>query len=865
MRGMKLSKRCALWGAMFLLLVAEGLQAQVTVPQLADQVMVRQRHLVVLSHFGEPTMSAQAVSVLGLQLLHKNREEKELLQLQFTGDARILEQFLIYLEDTTRLWDVDKLSFLELLHEIQNDNWPEDLQNRLTEDLEALEAIQKLYNQEMQQVFGKTPTRAMPVRRKRWEAYLDFLRKEYPLENVRQRYHTEHHHHEEGTNRGKGNSIWGYKLPEKTVVLTFDDGPHGKYTPQVMKLLDERGIPAIFFQVGDNLGRKTANSWQASNAAQWSKKMSNTERYWLGNHSTSHQLLSKLDSSEMVAQVADCFTTIQAVTGDSTNLFRPPYGGMNTAARNYLASESVRPYMWNIDSRDWADPVPASIAHRVVVETEKQGKGVILLHDIHRKTVEALPLILDTLSERGYRFVLWDGEKLSQPATAKIPKMQPYASANNHRAMYPNSWALVVGVNRYENWPQLQYAVNDAEGVKTVLGEHLGFPPDHILTLTDEEATRENILKTIGEQLADPTKVAPEDAVFIFFAGHGMTRTLPSGKSLGYIIPVDGGTGAFVSQAISMTELQDLNELIPARHVLWIMDACYSGLALTRSGNQPPSTQRYLKEVTSRRGRQVLTAGGAKEEVADGGPNGHSIFTWTLINGLSGDADLNTDGYITASEVFNYVPPLVSSMSQQTPSFGSMVGSSGGDFVFVMQADEEELNASSEQLDDETLALRKEIDALRQQLARMEQRLSQSETTLNTENRGEGATESKADQIIRLNNEGLAFYRQKQYPEALARFESATQLDSLHVQSSNNLGFLLYRMDRNEEAKVWLERTLALDPNRTVAYLNLADVLVKLGETKEAIGHYETYLSKQKSTSDFTRKIEAKVKELKAQ
>ncbi|MGD1845415.1 MAG: polysaccharide deacetylase family protein [Salibacteraceae bacterium] len=835
------------------------LQAQ-TVEALADKLVLQHRHLIVLSQDGTQVLEARAVSEIGLHLLHESRHLQTQLLENIRGDARQLETFLRVLEDTTQLWDVDKLSLLELVYELETEIWPEDLSQRLREDREVLEAIQNLYNEELSGMLGAFQGRAMPLRRKRWEAYLDMLRQRFPIAQLKALY--AHHHPEpDETTRGK-NSIWGYGLPEKTVVLTFDDGPHGKYTDQVMEILNARDLPAIFFQVGNNVGRKQANSWTPSSNSGISKQVFRNDRFWLGNHSTSHQLLSKLDSTEMVAQIEDCFAALTAITGDSSRLFRPPYGGLNAATRNYLKSQGVKPYMWNIDSRDWADPVPASIAHRVVTETEKQGKGVILLHDIRRKTVEALPLILDTLSERGYRFALWDGERLSKPKAAPIPKMKPYA-ASKVRSLYPNAWALVIGVNAYQQWPQLQYAVNDAQGVKQVLTEKLGFREDHILSLTDEEATRENILKTIGERLADPSVIGPEDAVFIFFAGHGMTRSMPSGKSLGYIIPVDAGTGAFVPQAISMTELQDLNELIPARHVLWIMDACYSGLALTRSGNQPPSSQRYLQEVTSRRGRQVLTAGGSDEEVADGGPNGHSIFTWNLLNGLSGDADLNGDGFITASEVFNYVPPLVSSMSRQTPAFGSMVGSSGGDFVFALQADEEELSANSEQLDDENLALRQEIASLREQLARMEQRLAQNANEARGQERGEAAPLSVADQVVLLNNEGLALYRQKNYSEALIKFQEAAWLDSNHVQSANNVGFLLFRMGRYPEAKTWLQRTLSLDPDRKVAFLNYADVLAELGEKKKAIGYYQKYLDLQEKPSDFTRKIEARIAALK--
>jgi uncharacterized caspase-like protein len=91
----------------------------------------------------------------------------------------------------------------------------------------------------------------------------------------------------------------------------------------------------------------------------------------------------------------------------------------------------------------------------------------------------------------------------------------------------------------------------------------------------------------------------------------------------------------------------------------------------------------------------MLTAGGADQLVSDGGPNGHSVFTWTLLQGLGGKADLNGDGLITATELAAYVAPAVASVSQQTPAFGSLPGSEGGDFVFELPEESEFLNTNT--------------------------------------------------------------------------------------------------------------------------------------------------------------------------
>ena len=285
--------------------------------------------------------------------------------------------------------------------------------------------------------------------------------------------------------------------------------------------------------------------------------------------------------------------------------------------------------------------------------------------------------------------------------------------------LYRESWAVVVGINAYKNWPRLSYAVNDAQAVRDMLVRTYAFPPDHVTTLLDGEATREKILAALGDNLADAKKVSHDDRVFVFFAGHGVTRKLPSGKSQGYIVPVDAAAQSFQSQAISMTNLQDASDAIPAKHVFFVMDACYSGLALTRGGSAGgggADRRQYLMEITRRQSREVLTAGGGDEQVADNGPGGHSIFTWTLLQGLGGKADLDGDGAITATELAAYVAPGVSSLSRQTPVFGHLVGSEGGDLVFVLKPEDEFLSEESRQLDGEAIQLTAELDKVRAQV-----------------------------------------------------------------------------------------------------------------------------------------------------
>ncbi len=239
---------------------------------------------------------------------------------------------------------------------------------------------------------------------------------------------------------------------------------------------------------------------------------------------------------------------------------------------------------------------------------------------------------------------------------------------------YAKSWAVLIGINEYQQWPKLKYAVNDAEAVETLVRK-LGF--DEVIMVLDREATQQRILRVLGDELYAKTR--DDDRVFIFFAGHGQTQDLPSGGKDGYIIPVDGDLNNYYSTAISMQQLQRLADRIRAKHMFYAMDACFSGLLLQLRGealNEPPG------ELTTVPARQVLTAGAEGEKVAETG--GHGLFTKSLLSGLAGAADLNKDGYITASELYRYITPQVleESRNTQNPVFGRL-GFGQGEFVFV--------------------------------------------------------------------------------------------------------------------------------------------------------------------------------------
>jgi uncharacterized caspase-like protein len=247
------------------------------------------------------------------------------------------------------------------------------------------------------------------------------------------------------------------------------------------------------------------------------------------------------------------------------------------------------------------------------------------------------------------------------------------------RAKYENSHALIIGVNQYQKVSPLEYACSDAVAVADVLKTRFGFPEANIRLLLDAQATRSNVLDGFL-QFASDSKVTDDDRLVVFFAGHGHTVSGRRGET-GFLVPVDGAPGNLAT-LIRWQELTHGADLIRAKHILFLMDACYGGLALSRKPLAPGS-MRFLRDMMMRYSRQVLTAGKADEPVADAGGTrpGHSIFTSYLLDALEGAAETQ-DGIISANGVMAYVYENVGrdSRSNQTPHYGFIEGD--GDLIF---------------------------------------------------------------------------------------------------------------------------------------------------------------------------------------
>jgi len=242
--------------------------------------------------------------------------------------------------------------------------------------------------------------------------------------------------------------------------------------------------------------------------------------------------------------------------------------------------------------------------------------------------------------------------------------------------LYDKSYALLVGVSDYEHWPDLPGVEEDIALVGKSLKKH-GFKVISLLnpTRTSFDETMRGFIGDYGQD--------PENRLIIYYAGHGYTLTTNRGRELGYIVPADtplpkDGTGDFKKKAISMLEIEIFAKQMESKHAMFTFDSCFSG-SLFEITRAVPDT---ISVKTAEPVRQFITAGSAEQTVPD-----KSVFRSQFVAGLEGEADVNKDGFITGTELAQYIEESVTNYTRraQTPQYGKIRDPylDKGDFVFI--------------------------------------------------------------------------------------------------------------------------------------------------------------------------------------
>lgn len=184
------------------------------------------------------------------------------------------------------------------------------------------------------------------------------------------------------------------RVQDKVIALTFDDGPHATNTPRLLDILKERGIKATFFLVGRS-------------AATWPEIVKRTvdEGHEIANHTWSHPELNRMSTAGVINQLQKAHDAIKKAGGVDPILYRPPFGATLLHQRIAIHKHFQYPTInWDVDTLDWKSPRSAAKVHDEIIKLTKPG-SIILCHDTHPETIDAMPETLDELAALGYHFV----------------------------------------------------------------------------------------------------------------------------------------------------------------------------------------------------------------------------------------------------------------------------------------------------------------------------------------------------------------------------------------------------------------------------------------------------------------------------
>ncbi len=177
------------------------------------------------------------------------------------------------------------------------------------------------------------------------------------------------------------------------IALTFDDGPHATLTPKLLDILKERGIKATFFVLGECVA---ANPDVLKRAV--------AEGHEIGNHSWDHKAFTKSGGAGVASQINQTNAAIENAAGIKPATVRPPYGSTNATITKRLNDEfGLKVIMWDVDPLDWKNRNSEHVTSEILKNT-KAG-SIVLAHDIHPTTVNAMPATIDGLLAKGFKFV----------------------------------------------------------------------------------------------------------------------------------------------------------------------------------------------------------------------------------------------------------------------------------------------------------------------------------------------------------------------------------------------------------------------------------------------------------------------------
>jgi type II secretory pathway pseudopilin PulG len=212
--------------------------------------------------------------------------------------------------------------------------------------------------------------------------------------------------------------------------------------------------------------------------------------------------------------------------------------------------------------------------------------------------------------------------------------------------------AVIIGIAKYESLPVAEFANDDARAFYDYAIRGLGVKPENIKLLVDEGAREAEILKTFRTWL--PSRVKSSTEVFVFYSGHGLPT--PDGNGL-YLLPLQADREVIDDTAIPFAKINDAISMAKPKSVTVILDACYSGQ--TKAGQTLVASARPLTLKAQNSffpPNFTVISASQSDQISSSSPDlQHGIFSYYLMKGMEGDADMNKDGKITLGEMRDYL------------------------------------------------------------------------------------------------------------------------------------------------------------------------------------------------------------------
>ncbi len=184
-----------------------------------------------------------------------------------------------------------------------------------------------------------------------------------------------------------------FRINAPAIALTFDDGPHVKNTPRLLDMLKERGIKATFFLIGKNVVEHPEIVRRIV-----------AEGHEVANHTWDHKGLRTMSFDAITVELQKTHDAIVTACGVAPTLYRPPFGAITTKQKTLVMEKFHYPaILWEVDPRDWQSPRTVAKVHDTILKDTHAG-SIILCHDIHEPTIDAMPTTLDELKAKGFQF-----------------------------------------------------------------------------------------------------------------------------------------------------------------------------------------------------------------------------------------------------------------------------------------------------------------------------------------------------------------------------------------------------------------------------------------------------------------------------